>query len=263
MQGVTMREAVGRVLAGLCGLSWLVLPGFGVIDLSVTWNADWPQVLEAGWGLFATAIVAAAFVLVAVRPRRSAPGVAQLVVATVALALSAAAAREARLLPLAALLALQTAIVGGLVRQARPGSAGPWSPRSAGISRSSLLVAGAGVIPWLAYAVDMWALNRENQSESDVTLGIDHYSVQGALGLSLGLLPFLAVLREDAHPFVPMCASIAAFYLGLVSLAWPSSLGGLGRAWSVAAIAWALGLAAVSVAHSRRRAALRLASQAP
>ena len=38
------------MLSGLFAVSWFVLPGFAVIDLSVTWNADWPQVLEAGWG---------------------------------------------------------------------------------------------------------------------------------------------------------------------------------------------------------------------
>ena len=50
-----------------------------------------------------------------------------------------------------------------------------------GVSRSLLLVAAAGVVPWLAYALHMWALNREERSDSDVTLGIDHYSLQGAL----------------------------------------------------------------------------------
>ena len=114
----------------------------------------------------------------------------------------------------------------------------------------------AGVIPWLAYALHMWALNRENRSDSDITLGIDHYSVQGALALSLAVLPVLAALREDARPFVPLCASLAAFYLGLVSLAWPSSPGGLGRAWSVAAMAWALSLAAVTASRRFRGAPL-------
>lgn len=252
MKGVTMRRTSARVLAGLCAVSWLVLPGFGAIDLSVTWSADWPQVLEAGWGLFATVIVAAAFLLAAVRPRRSAPGVAQLAVATIALVISAVAAREARLLALVALLALQAAIVGGLLRKAWPAGSEPWARRSYRISRPSLFVAGAGVIPWLAYAAHMWASNRENRSDNDVTLGIDHYSVQGALALSLALLPFLAALRADARPFVPVCASVAAFYLGLVSLAWPDSPGGLGRAWSVAAIAWALGLLAVAIPRRRR-----------
>jgi hypothetical protein len=38
-----------RATAGLFAVSWVVLPGFGAIDLAVTWSADWPQVLEAGW----------------------------------------------------------------------------------------------------------------------------------------------------------------------------------------------------------------------
>jgi hypothetical protein len=252
MQGVPMRLMLVRVLAGLCAVSWLVLPGFGAIDLSVTWDADWPQVLEAGWGLFATVIVGAAFVLVCLRPRASAPAGAQLVIAIVALAMSAAFAREGKLLLLAALLALQTAIVGGLLRGARPSGAGSWALRPAGVSRTLLAVACAGLIPWLVYALHMWALNRESRSDSDVTIGIDHYSMQGALALSLGLLPLAAALRVDVRPFVPVCASIAAFYLGLVSLAWPDSPGGLSRTWSAAAIAWALALLAVTPARGLR-----------
>ena len=99
----------------------------------------------------------------------------------------------------------------------------------------------------------MWTLNREDRSDSDITMGIDHYSVQGALALSLAVLPILAAWRQDVRPFVPVCASVAAFYLGLVSLAWPSSPGGLGRAWSVAAMTWALTLLAVTVARFRAR----------
>jgi hypothetical protein len=36
-----------RLLAVLWALSWWVFPGFGVIDLSVTWDPGWPVVLEA------------------------------------------------------------------------------------------------------------------------------------------------------------------------------------------------------------------------
>ena len=251
-----MRGMAGRVLAGLCALSWFVLPGFGVIDLSVTWNADWPQVLEAGWGLFAVVIVGAAFVLVAVFPRGSAPAVAQLVIATFALAISAVVAVEGRLLLLVALLAFQTAMVGILLRGAWPSGSDLWPPRPSGLSRSLLLVACAGAIPWLTYALHMWALTRDDRSDSDVTLGIDHYSVQGALALSLALLSLLAALRENARPFVPVVVSVAAFYLGLVSLAWPNSAGGFSRAWSAAAIGWALALLAVALAPRLRPVAL-------
>ena len=71
-----MRGVAARAFSGVFALSWLVLPGFGVIDLSVTWNADWPQVLEAGWGLFATVIVAAVATLsdrIPVAPLRDRP----------------------------------------------------------------------------------------------------------------------------------------------------------------------------------------------
>ena len=42
-----MRLLAVRVLAVLFALTWLVLPGFGLIDLSVSWDPDWPVVLEA------------------------------------------------------------------------------------------------------------------------------------------------------------------------------------------------------------------------
>ena len=261
VQAVAMRSIAVRALAGLFAVSWLIFPGFGVIDLSVTWSADWPQVLEAGWGLFSTVIVGAAFLRVAWRPRTTAPGAAQLAVATVSIAVSAIVAQEAGLFALVILLALQTVIVITLA------ASWPRAPDSralqSGVSRSLLLVAAAGVAPWLAYALHMWALNREARPGSDVTLGIDHYSVQGALSLSLVLLPVLAALREDVCPFVPVCASVAAFYLGSVSLAWPHSAAGLGRAWSAVAITWALVLLAVTLARSLQTLPLQARDQAP
>ncbi len=249
----TRRLTALRVLAGLFAVSSVVLPGFGAIDLSVTWSSDWPQVLEAGWGLYATVLVGAAFALVAVRPRRSRPAVAQLVVATAALAVAAPAADEPGLLWLVAVLAAQTAIVGALsvrVWDARPAS----RVQATGVL---LVLAGLGLVPWLAYALDMWALNREDRSDSDVTLGIDHYSVQGAVGLALVLLPLLAALRRDARPFVAVCAGIVAAYLGIVSYAWPDAAGGFSRAWSCGAIAWGLALVLAALAQSRSRPAVR------
>ena len=247
------------MLALVCAVSWFVLPGFGVIDLSVTWSADWPQVLEAGWGLFATVIVGGAFVLVGARPRAFAgPGI-QLATATAALAVSTVLAHEGPLLLLTGFLSLQTVIVLGLLRRTRPARAVLWAMRPAGISRPMLVVAGAGLLPWLSYALHMWALNRQARSDSDLTLGIDHYSVQGALALSLGLLPLLAALRMDARPFVPVCAGVSAFYLGVVSLRWPDSPGGLSRAGAAAAIVWALAVLAVAL-MGRGRAVAALPS---
>ena len=98
----------------------------------------------------------------------------------------------------------------------------------------------------------MWSLNREGRADGDITMGIDHYSMQGALALVLVVLPLLAALRADLHPLVPVCTAAAASYLGLVSLAWPDAAGGLGRAWSIAAMAWGLALIAATFAHRIR-----------
>ncbi len=244
-----------RALAALFAVSWIVLPGFGAIDLAVTWSADWPQVLEAGWGLFFTVLVGAAFVLVAARPRAPRPAAAQLTVATGSLAVSALIAEELRLLWPAAALAVQTAVVSWLFRREWRAGGSVRAPGSR-VSAPLLLLAAAGVIPWLAYALDMWASNREDGLDRDITLGIDHYAVQGALALTLAILPFLAARRSELRPFVPACSGVAAAYLGLVSFAWPDAAGGLERRWSVAAMAWGVALLAVALAqHLSRRSA--------
>ena len=226
-------------------LVWLV-PGFGAIDLTVTWDPEWPQVLEAGWGVFFTFLVAAPFVLVAVRPGAARPAVVQLAVATAALAVSAPLANEAGVAALAAVLAVETGVVAGLLGLG-------WDLRRARDVSVPLLALGAvGAGPWLAYAFQMWAANREARFDSDVTNGVDHYSVQGALGLALAALPLLAGVRADLRRLVPACCGVAAAYLGLVSYAWPDAAGGFGRAWSVAAMAWGAVLVTVAAVDAVR-----------
>ena len=63
-----VRLLVVRVLAAFFALTWLVLPGFGLIDLSVTWDPDWPVVLEASWGVFMTVLVGGSFLAARRRP---------------------------------------------------------------------------------------------------------------------------------------------------------------------------------------------------
>lgn len=238
-----MRRLTLRLLAGLFAASWLVFPGFGLADLAVTWDPDWPQVLEAGWGLFASAVVAAAFALVAVRPQAARAGVVQLAVAAAALAVSALAAWEAPLAFFAVGLALQTAAVALLLRRDR-------APVRLGrrvVSTPLLALGAAGLVPWLVYALRMWEANRDERPDADRTMAVDHYSVQGALALAFAALPVVAAARPDVRPFVPVCAGLAAAYLGLVSLAWSDAAGGLSPVWSAAALAWGLGLLAVAL----------------
>ena len=236
-----MRPVLARVLAALFAAGWIVFPGFGAIDLSVTWSSDWPQVLEAGWGLFFTVLVGAAFVALAFRPCSAAP-VAQLAVAALALAVSVVAGREA---PLVWVPVLVMAWLAGASWRS-------WTPPR-GTFLPTLLLAAIGVVPWLAYALDMWAANRDQRPDSDITNGIDHYAVQGALGLALAVLPLLAGARPALTPLAPVCAGISAAYLGLVSFAWQDAAAGFGRAWSIAAMAWGLGLVAVSLVAAVRR----------
>src|SRR5687768_6099444 len=205
-----------RALAGLFAFGWIVLPGFGAIDLSVTWNRDWEQVLEAGWGLYFTVIVGVPFVIVAARPRASRAGVVQLAVATGALAISAPIAQEMGVFVLGAALGLQTAVVAWLARRYWPRE-----PTPRVLSGSLLVLAALGALPWLAYALDMWALNRQNLPDADITNSIDHYAVQGGVGLALAVLPALAAFGAGLRPLVPACSGVVSAYLGLVSYAWP------------------------------------------
>ena len=224
---------------------WLV-PGFGAIDLTVTWDPDWPQVLEAGWGVFFSFLVAVPLLLVAVRPSTARPAVVQLAVAAAALAVSAPVANEVGVAALAAVIAVETAVVATLLGLA-------WDLREARDVSVPLLALGAvGAGPWLEYAFQMWAANRGARFDSDVTNGVDHYSVQGALGLALAALPLLASVRADLRRLVPACCGIAAAYLGLVSYAWPDAAGGFGRAWSVTAMAWGALLVTVAAVDAVR-----------
>jgi hypothetical protein len=71
-------------------------------------------------------------------------------------------------------------------------------------------------------------------------------------------LSVLAAVRSDVRPFTPVCAGVAASYLGLVSLAWQDAAAGLEKPWSIAACAWGIALVLVPLLTlaSRRRSLL-------
>src|SRR5262249_22726228 len=123
------------------------------------------------------------------------------------------AAEEWRLALLAALAGIEAVLVGVLARPF-------WRWTPAGRSLPVLVVAAAGVVPWVMYALDMWSRNRQNRSDGDHSIGVDHYSVQGALALALALLPVAAGLRRELGPFVPACAGVCG-----ATSAWFPSLG--------------------------------------
>ena len=227
-----MRDVRFRVLALLFAAAWLVLPGFGLIDLSVTWTPGWPVVLEAGWGLLFTVLVGGAFLAIVVVPRRAAPAVVQLLVVAAALAVSAAIALEGPAFALAAAVALEALIFLNVPERERI-----W-PTPLVVWRPLALVAALGIIPWCVYARQMYASNRQDLAD-DITIGVDHYAVQGAAALSLAALVVLAALWPRGRRFIGVCVGVVGAYLGLVSFAWQGSPAAYSRAWSLLSIAWA------------------------
>jgi hypothetical protein len=241
-----VRRAALRILAAVFALGWLVLPGFGLIDFAFAWAADWPQVLEAGWGVYFTFLVGAPFVLVAVRPGRLPVSVVQLAIATAVLAVSVVAADEPQLAWVPVAIAIETALLAWLGRLRLPES------EALAPSLPLLVVGLAGAVPWLLYAAAMYAANREGRPDADITNDIDHYSVQGAVGIAVVALVSVAALWPDGRRFIGTCVGLSGAYLGLVSLAWADSPGGFEAGWSLAAIAW--GVAVVALAWLDRRA---------
>ena len=243
-----MRQVTLHVVAVFFALTWLVFPGFGLPDLGVSWDPDWPVVLEASWGAFMTVLVAGSFLTVAVRPRARAAPAVTVAVTLVAWAVSAVAALEWELLGFAGLLAGEAALVALLLGRGRPVPP-RWSVRP-----PLLGAAAAAAVPWTLHAVDMYRLNRNNISEAagDITMGTDHYAVQGALALALGALALAAALWPGPRRHLGLSVGLVAGYLGLVSLTHPGYDGALGTAWSALAIAWGVAVAVLSVPRARR-----------
>ena len=245
-----MRLPVVRVLAVFFALTWLVLPGFGLIDLSVTWDPDWPVVLEASWGVFMTVLVGGSFLAIAVRPTRASPATVTLLVSLATWLVAAAAGLEWPLLGYAALLALQlplVLLVPGRER-VRPVA---WS-----VSRPMLVLAVLGIVPWLLHAERMFASNRRNAGVliGDVTMGVDHYAVQGALALALVALSLLAACWPRGRRYLGTSAGLCAGYVGLVSFAFPVTWAGLSPLWSVLCMAWAAAITGLAIAAPRLQA---------
>jgi hypothetical protein len=243
------RRTVVRCLAGIYALLWL-LPGFAIIDLTVTWDPSWPVMLEGGWGLMFGALVAAPFAALVLEPERPA-AILQLTAVCISIALAAALSLAWEAAVLDAVLAAQIAsiVLGGSLRPRR--QLGP--PR---LSVPLLIVAAVGSGPWIAYAFGMFAADRENRPDRDLTLGVDHYSVQGALALALVGLTYLAALWPKRLWPAAFGVAVSAAYLGIVSAAHQGTPGGFSTNRSWAAVAWGMAVA-VAAWFSRSRSARR------
>jgi hypothetical protein len=243
-----VRTIVARALAVLVALTWLVFPGFGLIDLSVSWDPDWPVVLEASWGVFMTVLVGGSFLAVAVRPLRTAPARVTLLVALATWLVAAAAALEWQLLGYAAVLAVQAGVLVAVLPHREPAR-----PQFRSPSVPLLVVSALGVAPWLVQAERMFRANRRDAGViiGDVTMGVDHYAVQGALALALVALPLLAAWWPRGRRYLGVAAGLCAGYLGLVSSAFPATWAGFGATWSLLCLAWGVAVALVALVAPR------------
>ncbi|HEX6871242.1 MAG TPA: hypothetical protein VF163_09100 [Micromonosporaceae bacterium] len=228
-------------------LTWFIFPGFGLADLMVTISPTpgWVMysVLEAGWGLLATMFISAAFMAAAIRPQWTYEIAVQVVAVAAALAAAAVAASEPRLWWFVAGLIAQLGLLVWLARI----SGRPWSDATAEATLWSgdawsrwpmLVMVALGAGPWLVYAVDMFAANRAGLGPVDLTVGVNHWAVQGALALSLILLSVTSIKRPPLRRFSAVRVGLAAAYLGLCSLRQPDAGAALPAMWSVAAIVW-------------------------
>ena len=133
-----------------------------------------------------TMFVGITFAVIAARGRVRDPAAVQLFTAAIVLIVSAIAAREWQLLLLGTAIVAETLIVTGrpslhrFISQIRP----TWQPL--------LIPAALGTIPWLLYSAAKWRRNRQARRDTDIAIGIDHYSVQGAYALATVVLVTLA-----------------------------------------------------------------------
>jgi hypothetical protein len=238
-----VRVLAVRVLAVLFALTWLILPGFGLIDLSVTWDPDWPVVLEASWGVFMTVLVGGSFLAVAVAPHRTAPAQAILLVSLATWMVAVLAGLEWPLLLFVGVLLVEAALVAALLPGRERLELAP-SP-----SVPLLVVAALGVVPGVLHAERMFASNRREAGViiGDVTMGVDHYAVQGALALALPALALLAAVWPRGRRFLGVAVGVCAGYVGLVSFAFPGSWAGVPELRSALCIGWGIAVAVLSL----------------
>ena len=161
--------------------------------------------------------------------------------------MSAAAALEWQLLGYAVLLAVQLPVLLLVHERERvlPAVRAPWLPL--------LLVAAAGAVPWLVHAERMYRMNRGDAGEAiqELTMGVDHHAVQGALAVALVALSAAAAVWPRGRRHLGLATGLCAGYLGLVSFAFPATWAGFSPSWSVLCMAWGAAVAVLALAAPR------------
>jgi len=232
------------VVAAISAVVWGVL-FFGIIDLTVPIDATpgfyESYLLETGWGVTYTFLVAAAFVSLAVRPTLAAPLIQ---VALVALCLAVTAVASGSLIQLvpAALLVLNVLGISRLVRgPLRPAQGWYRPPLDPVLAVLAALLAAPAVV----FAAQMVAGYRTGRAPTNEdTWDVDHWPTQAAMALAVVAVAAAVAAgvrgRWSGSGVSAGCAAATAGWFGVASYSYPGLAGGVDRWWGVAVIAWAV-----------------------
>ncbi len=164
-----------------------------------------------------------------------------LAVCALALGASAGAGLDWRPLALAVGVALSARVLWGLAGQPPP-PVPRLSPRW-----PALVVAALGVPLWWPYALEAFAQSRAGVLGS-VTQGVEHWPVQGALGVAVVLSALVLAVWDDGRPLLRVAVSLSGVDVGMAELAYPDRSGAMGSLlWGVGVTLWGLLVALTAV----------------
>ena len=131
--------------------------------------------------------------------------------------------------------------------------------------RRVLVVAAAGAVPWLVYAVATAANSRGRLPPDDLAARPQAGGWAGGtvLALAVVLLALLAATRPPGWRVPLWSAAMASAAFGAVSLLNPAAPGSAGTAWGAAAVAWSLALLLTGEMSRDRTAAFDLSPGDP
>ncbi|MDX6511762.1 MAG: hypothetical protein QOE36_1266 [Gaiellaceae bacterium] len=204
--------------------------------------------LDIGWGAVFGVVLPIGLLAQLRCPERRIAGLQQSALVVVALAAAGVAGGAWRYVVLAAVLGVA---IGGLV--ALHPARGELLRREGRPSPLLFGLALAAAAPCVVYVRRMASAQRRDLPPFDaVSNGMHHWTVLGALALSVVLLVFLAAIGTPGWRIPAWSAALGAGLWAVSCLRCPESAGSEGRAWALAVLAWAA--AVVVSARYRSRA---------
>ena len=236
------RTIAFRVLLLFFALVWLTF-GFGAIDFASGFTSVDDRdplgigVLSVAYGAVAGILLPAAFLSLLWAPQRRPMAVQQLAVVGLAFALAGTIGLD----PLSFISVGMVVVMLAAVLALHPALPRLWPDRNR-TDRPVLVVAAAGAVPWLVYAVTTAAYSRAHVPPDDLAARPQAGGWAGGtvLALAVVLLALLAAIRQPGRRVPLWSAALASVAFGVVSVLNPAAPGSAGRAWGAAAVAWSL-----------------------